>query len=107
MSSLPNFSGEAATLLVVEGDARARRQLQRAFEREGHRVVACADAAEALRELHGQACDLAVVNVELWMFPAANGNASGTRANGASSRISIRRGVGMVTCAVINMRSNR
>ncbi len=65
MSSLPNFSGEAATLLVVDGDARARRQLQRAFEREGHRVVACADAAEALRELHRQACDLAVVNVEL------------------------------------------
>ena len=65
MSSLPNFSGEAATLLVIDGDARARRQLQRAFEREGHRVVACADAAEALRELHRQACDLAVVNVEL------------------------------------------
>ena len=45
-------SNRAATILVVEDDERVRRGLQRAFESEGHRVVACGDAAEALRELH-------------------------------------------------------
>jgi two-component system NtrC family sensor kinase len=65
MSSLPSVAGKSATLLVVDDDARARRQLSAAFEGEGHRVVACADAGEALRELHRQACDLVVLDIEL------------------------------------------
>ena len=65
MSASSQVSSRAATILVVEDDERVRRGLQRAFESEGHRVVACGDAAEALRELHRQACDLAVLDVEL------------------------------------------
>jgi two-component system, NtrC family, sensor kinase len=65
MSASSQVSSRAATILVVEDDERVRRGLQRAFESEGHRVVACGDAAEALRELHRQACDLVVLDIEL------------------------------------------
>src|SRR5919202_3431831 len=65
MSAPSQVSSPAATILVVEDDERVRRAFQRAFESEGHRVVACGDAAEALRELHRQPCDLAVLDVEL------------------------------------------
>src|SRR5437588_284321 len=59
-------SNRAATILVVEDDERVRRGLQRAFESEGHRVVACGDAAEALRELHREdCCHLVVMDIEL------------------------------------------
>src|SRR5215212_4617977 len=56
---------KAATILVVEDDERVRAGLQRAFESAGHRVLACGDAAEALRELHREGCDLVVLDVEL------------------------------------------
>ena len=65
MSAASGVSNKAATLLVVDDDASARRSLQRTFEAEGHRVVACADAAAALRELHREACDLIVLDIEL------------------------------------------
>ena len=65
MSVASGVSSKAATLLVVDDDAAARRNLQRAFEAEGHRVVACADAAAALRELHREPCDLVVLDIEL------------------------------------------
>lgn len=65
MSVPSQVSSRAATILVVEDDERVRRGLVRAFESAGHRVVACGDAAEALRELHRQACDLVVLDVEL------------------------------------------
>jgi two-component system NtrC family sensor kinase len=56
----------AATILLVEDDERVRRGLERAFESEGHRVVGCGDAAEALRELHREdCCDLVVLDIEL------------------------------------------
>src|SRR5205085_9043606 len=59
-------SKRAATILVVEDDERVRLGLQRAFESEGHRVVACGDAAEALRELHREdCCHLVVMDIEL------------------------------------------
>ncbi|MFL6333198.1 MAG: response regulator [Pyrinomonadaceae bacterium] len=58
-------SEKAATILVVEDDERMRAGLRRAFESEGHRVLACGDAAEALRELHREGCDLVVLDVEL------------------------------------------
>jgi two-component system NtrC family sensor kinase len=58
-------SEKAATILVVEDDARVREGFRRAFESEGHRVLACGDAAEALRELHRVGCDLVVLDVEL------------------------------------------
>ncbi|HYY95826.1 MAG TPA: response regulator [Pyrinomonadaceae bacterium] len=65
MSVSSQISSRAAAILVVEDDERVRRGLVRAFESEGHKVVACGDAAEALRELHRQACDLVVLDIEL------------------------------------------
>lgn len=65
MSASSQVPKKAATLLVVEDDERVRRGLERAFESEGHRVVACGDAAAALRELHRQGCDLVVLDIEL------------------------------------------
>ena len=65
MTVSSQISSRAATILVVEDDERARAGLVRAFESEGHRTLACGDAAEALRELHRQGCDLVVLDIEL------------------------------------------
>src|SRR4051812_50096918 len=65
MTVSSQISSRAATILVVEDDERARAGFVRAFESEGHRVLACGDAAEALRELHRQGCDLVVLDIEL------------------------------------------
>src|SRR5919112_440905 len=65
MTVSSQVSEKAATILVVEDDERVRAGLRRAFEAEGHRVLACGDAAEALRELHREGCDLVVLDVEL------------------------------------------
>jgi two-component system NtrC family sensor kinase len=65
MTVTSQVSEKAATILVVEDDERVRDGLARAFESEGHRVLACGDAAEALRELHREGCDLIVLDVEL------------------------------------------
>src|SRR4051794_2158228 len=47
MTVSSQVSEKAATILVVEDDERMREGLRRAFESEGHRVLACGDAAEA------------------------------------------------------------
>ncbi|HWS88081.1 MAG TPA: response regulator [Pyrinomonadaceae bacterium] len=65
MSVSSQVSEKAATVLVVEDDERVRAGLRRAFESEGHKVLAAGDAAEALRELHREGCDLVVMDVEL------------------------------------------
>ncbi|MET0623974.1 MAG: response regulator [Pyrinomonadaceae bacterium] len=65
MTVSSQVSQKSATILVVEDDARVRAGLARAFESEGHKVLACGDAAEALRELHRVGCDLIVLDVEL------------------------------------------
>jgi two-component system, NtrC family, sensor kinase len=65
MTASSQVSSRAATILVVEDDERARAGFVRAFESEGHRALACGDAAEALRELHRQGCDLVVLDIEL------------------------------------------
>jgi len=65
MSVVTSIEGKTGTLLVVEDDENSRRELRRAFEEGGHRVLACADAAEALRVLHREPCDLVVLDVEL------------------------------------------
>jgi two-component system NtrC family sensor kinase len=65
MTVSSQISSRAATILVVEDDERVRAGLVRAFESEGHRALACGDAAEALRELHRQGCDLVVLDIEL------------------------------------------
>ncbi|HEX8147975.1 MAG TPA: ATP-binding protein [Pyrinomonadaceae bacterium] len=65
MTVSSQVSEKAATILVVEDDERVRAGLTRAFESVGHKVLACGDAAEALRELHREGCDLVVIDVEL------------------------------------------
>ncbi len=65
MSAASGTTVRASTLLVVEDDDRVRRALRRALSAAGHKVVACADAAAALRELHRQSCDLIVLDIEL------------------------------------------
>jgi two-component system NtrC family sensor kinase len=65
MTVSSQVSEKAATILVVEDDERVRAGLTRAFESVGHKVLACGDAAEALRELHREGCDLVVLDVEL------------------------------------------
>src|ERR671921_568694 len=65
MTVSSQVSSRAATILVVEDDERVRAGFRRAFESEGHTVLACGDAAEALRELHRVGCDLVVLDVEL------------------------------------------
>jgi two-component system NtrC family sensor kinase len=65
MTVSTQVSDKAATILVVEDDEHVRGGLQRAFESDGHRVLACGDAAEALRELHREECDLVVLDIEL------------------------------------------
>jgi two-component system NtrC family sensor kinase len=54
-----------ATLLVVDDNARMRKTISRAFEAEGHRVIAAADAPAALRLLHQEKCELVLLDVEM------------------------------------------
>src|SRR3954447_12845750 len=88
MTVSSQVSSRAATILVVEDDERARAGLVRAFESEGHRTLACGDAAEALRELHRQGCDLVVLDIEL---PGVSGLALCRllRAHGATRRLPV------------------
>ncbi|MCA1592709.1 MAG: response regulator [Acidobacteria bacterium] len=65
MSVASTVSSKSARLLVIDADERARQELQRTFEAEGHRVAACADATAALRELRGQRSDLIVLDLDL------------------------------------------
>src|SRR5215207_2254407 len=65
MTVTSQVTEQAATILVVEDDERVRAGLARAFEAAGHKVLACGDAAQALRELHREGCDLVVLDVEL------------------------------------------
>ena len=65
MSALQSLSDENATLLIVDDDEQVRRNLRRAFEGEGHRVIQVADAPSALRKLHQEQCDLIVLDVDL------------------------------------------
>jgi two-component system phosphate regulon response regulator OmpR len=59
-----------AHILVVDDDARIRSLLTRFLARNGHRVTAAADAAQARRLLEGLAFDLLIVDV---MMPGENG----------------------------------
>ena len=68
--ALPNASHNSAALLIVDDDARVRRDLRRVLEEEGHRVFTCADGPSALRKLHLDRCDLIILDIEL---PGVNG----------------------------------
>ncbi len=70
--------GERARILLVEDEPSVRRHLQRALEREGHRVRAVADAAHALAlaERPGEEIDLLVTDV---VMPGMSGPALAAR----------------------------
>lgn len=61
---------DAAHLLVVDDDKRLRELLSRFLVREGYRVTAAGDAAEARRHLSNLDFDLIVLDV---MMPGENG----------------------------------
>lgn len=61
---------DAAHLLVVDDDKRLRELLSRYLVREGYRVTAAGDAAEARRHLGNLDFDLIVLDV---MMPGENG----------------------------------
>ncbi|HEV2574033.1 response regulator [Methylocella sp. CPCC 101449] len=68
----PTFvpADDAAHLLVVDDDKRLRELLSRYLVREGYRVTAAGDAAEARRHLSNLDFDLIVLDV---MMPGENG----------------------------------
>lgn len=65
MAASVSTVSNGATLLVVDDDARARRNLRRILEAAGHRAIAAADAPSALSLLHREHCDLVVLDVEM------------------------------------------
>jgi PAS domain S-box-containing protein len=71
-------SGARARILLVEDEPSVRRHLQRALERDGHRVRAVADAAHALAlaERPGEEIDLLVTDV---VMPGMSGPALAAR----------------------------
>src|SRR6476469_3385220 len=67
--------GEATPLniLVVDDEAPLREMLRRSFEREGHRVLAVADARSALD--HATTADPDVILLDVALGPGPDGNA--------------------------------
>ncbi len=59
-------------ILVVDDEAPLREMLRRSFEREGHRVLAVADAASALDRAATEDFDIVLLDVALG--PGADGN---------------------------------
>lgn len=62
----------ALNILVVDDEAPLREMLSRSFEREGHRVLAVADAAAALDRAATEDFDVVLLDVALG--PGADGN---------------------------------
>jgi two-component system NtrC family sensor kinase len=54
-----------ATLLIVDDDARARKNLSQIFGAAGYRVLTVDDAPAALRLLNEETCDLVVLDLEM------------------------------------------
>ncbi len=65
MSAASNQPIKLATLLVVDGDERARAALGRVLEQGPYRVHTAADAPTALRLLHEAHCDLILLASEM------------------------------------------
>ncbi len=65
MPAAINQLTKTATLLVVDGDERARAALGRALEQGPYRVHTAADAPTALRLLHEAHCDLILLASEI------------------------------------------
>ncbi|MDT4968453.1 MAG: hypothetical protein QOJ64_3190 [Acidobacteriota bacterium] len=65
MSTPSNSTAPTATLLIVDDDAGARRQLRQIFEGAGYRTIIASDAPKALSQLHKQPCDLVILDIEM------------------------------------------
>lgn len=70
-TSVAHDAGAAATLLVVEDDTAVRELTVRVLRRQGHEVLAAANAADALR-VAGSCADLDLVIADIVM-PGMNG----------------------------------
>lgn len=57
-----------ATILVVDDDAKLRRNLAELLSGDGYLVVTAADTPEALRVAYGGGCDLVVLDLEMPEF---------------------------------------
>jgi two-component system NtrC family sensor kinase len=65
MSAPASTITNAATLLIVDDDARARKKLRQIFGDAGYRVFDVDDAPSALRLLGEETCDLVVLDLEM------------------------------------------
>ena len=65
MSTPSNSIAPTATLLIVDDDASARRQLRQIFEGAGYQTIIASDAPKALSQLHKQPCDLVILDIEM------------------------------------------
>ena len=64
--------GSPLDILVVDDDAPLREMLQRAFEREGHRITAVSDGGAALSELENSNYDVILLDVALGAGPSGH-----------------------------------
>src|SRR4051812_27302344 len=73
----------ALDILVVDDDEPLRDMLTRSFEREGHRVTAVPDGAQALARAAEQDFDVVLLDVALGAGPAGHDVARALRARRA------------------------
>jgi two-component system, NtrC family, sensor kinase len=65
MSAPSSTNTRTATLLIVDSEAGARRDLHRILEDAGHRAFTAEDAPTALRLLHREPFDLVILDIEI------------------------------------------
>src|SRR6266567_35572 len=65
MSAPASIPEHSSTVLIVDDDSRTRRRLRRTFEQAGYRVFTAEDAPSALRIIHKEHCNLALIGLEL------------------------------------------
>src|SRR3954469_11931650 len=63
------MANEALDILLVDDDSELREQIRRLFEREGHRVMAVADARSAIDRATTDAFDIVLLDVALGAGP--------------------------------------
>jgi two-component system NtrC family sensor kinase len=65
MSASANTTTNTASLLIVDDDARVRKNLSQIFGDAGYRVLTVDDGPGALRLLNKETCDLVVLDLEM------------------------------------------
>jgi DNA-binding response OmpR family regulator len=66
---VPQPADQTLSILVVDDEAPLRELLTRSFSREGHRVTAVADGAEALERASSEQFDIVLLDVALGAGP--------------------------------------